>query len=358
MEQNANWMEGCSAGCSAVSWYTGDGKHLFGRNFDFNRLARGSAVTFLPRGTAYQACQGRGDSACTGAYAAVGTGLLAAPGLPILYEGVNERGLMGGQLYYRQFAHFSTQVRPGTLPLQPPMLVCHVLLQCATVEEAAVMLQEKASLVGEPMFGAVPPLHWAFSDRTGEMMIVEPDQDGLHLYRRTAGVMTNSPGYPWHRLNLLNYAGIRDLDYDTLELGEERLEQCFSGSGAQGLPGDCSSPARFVRLAFLRQYAVPGREEDQGVVRLFRLMENAAFPLGLVRVSQPGEATALDGGIVPYDYTVYTAVMCAESGSFYWTTYENPQVRDVALSQLQSRREPVQFPLEQPADFRCLSGGV
>ena len=49
------------------------------------------------------------------------------------------------------------------------------------------------------------------------------------------------------------------------------LPQSFSGSGAAGLPGDWSSPARFVRLAFLKQYAVPGAEEGEGVARLFRL---------------------------------------------------------------------------------------
>ena len=37
-------------------------------------------------------------------------------------------------------------------------------------------------------------------------------------------------------MNLLNYAGIRDLDYASVDLDGESLEQCFSGSGAQGLP--------------------------------------------------------------------------------------------------------------------------
>ena len=29
----------CTAGCSALSWHTKDGKHLWGRNYDFDRLA-------------------------------------------------------------------------------------------------------------------------------------------------------------------------------------------------------------------------------------------------------------------------------------------------------------------------------
>ncbi len=114
------------------------------------------------------------------------------------------------------------------------------------------------------MLGTVPSLHWTFCDRTGESIVVEPDGDGLHIYRRTIGVMTNSPSYSWHRLNLLNYAGLRDLDYDAVQLCGDSIPQCFSGSGMQGLPGDFSSPSRFVRLAMLKKCAVPGENETTG----------------------------------------------------------------------------------------------
>ena len=349
------------AGCSALSWDTRDGKHLWGRNLDFNRMAEGTAVTYIPRGTVYSLL-GAEDGTCLpdqpqeqSAYAAVGTGFLLAPCSPILYEGINERGLMGGQLYYRAFASFPDVPRPGTRPLQPPLAVYHLLAQCATVEEVVSMLEGQVSLVNAPLFGAVPPLHWSFCDRTGESIVIEPDRDGLHIYRRTIGVMTNSPGYPWHRQNLLNYAGIRDLDYDTLEIGGDRLPQCFSGSGAQGLPGDWSSPSRFVRLAFLKRFAVPGADEEQGVSRMLHLFQSAAFPLGMVRVSQPGDPTAHDTEVLPYDYTVYTSLMCAESLRFYWTSYENQHVQYVDLHKLMDRPAPVQFALDRKADFRCLT---
>ena len=93
------------------------------------------------------------------------------------------------------------------------------------------------------------------------------------------------------------------------------------------MPGDWSAPSRFVRLAFLKHYAQKGADEAAGVARMLRLFQSAAFPLGMVRVSQSGTATALDTEITPYDYTVYTAVMCAESRRFYWATYENQRDR-------------------------------
>lgn len=358
MERELAMLE---AGCSALSWNTTDGKHLWGRNFDFNCLAEGSGITYVPAGTKYAVC----GSSLTGdvvdrsrriaRYAAVGTGLLQIPSSPVLYEGINDQGLMGGQLSYRGFACYGTQRPKGACPIQPPFLVYHLLAQCATVEEVVAALENRLSLENRPLLGTVPPLHWAFSDRTGEIVIVEPEAEGLKIYRHTLGVVTNSPGYAWHRTNLLNYAAVRDLDHGAVTFGNERMEQCFSGSGGQGLPGDWSAPSRFVRLAFLRKYAVKGANETQGLSRMLRLLQSAAFPLGMVRVSQPGQPTPLGGAAVPFDYTVYTSVCCAESGRYYWTTYENQRVRYVSLEQLRRLDRPRQFPLERTADFLCAS---
>ena len=335
---------GLEAGCSALTWHTGDGKHLWGRNYDFDRLAEGSGVFFFPRGTAYRTAAGPAGAAETARYACLGVGLPLDPA-PALYEGVNEKGLMGGQLYYRELARYGGPARPGAAAVQPPLLVYRLLARCATVEEAAEELAEGTALLPEPLLGTVPPLHWCFTDRTGETLVAEPDGDGLHLYRRALGVMTNSPGYPWHRMNLLNYAGLTPPDRPGPDLGGDVPPPCFSGSGLQGLPGDWSSPARFVRLAFLRRYACPGGDEAQGVGRMFRLLQCAAFPLGLVETGPAGPAG------VPRDYTAYTAVCCAESLRFYWTTYHNPQVRCADLGELLDRREPLRFPLERPAEF-------
>ena len=122
----------------------------------------------------------------------------------------------------------------------------------------------------------------------------------------------------------------------------EGLEHCFSGTGGQGLPGDWSSPSRFVRLAFLRRYALPGRTEEEGVARLLRLLQSAAFPLGAVRLAEDP----------PWEHTIYTSAMCARSRRFYWTTYEDQQVRYVDLPRLVERGAPARFSLEGEMAFR------
>ena len=125
----------------------------------------------------------------------------------------------------------------------------------------------------------------------------------------------------------------------------------------QGLPGDFSSPSRFVRLAMLKKCAVPGQNETDGVAKLFHLMQSAAFPLGAVRVSEPGHVPERDEGVVPFDYTLYTVVLCAQSLRCYWTSYENQRVQYLELERLLERSEPVQFDFHREPDFLCRNEG-
>lgn len=337
------------AGCSALVWETEDGKHLWGRNFDFNRIAEGSQVTYLPQGIPFYTKGTKLEDNLDEAdrletrYAALGIGALVLESTPTLFEGMNEAGLMGGQLYYRNFASYQEHAQEGELPLQPAFAVTYLLTQCKNVEEVVEHLEHKVSLVNNPIFGSVPTVHWIFSDRTGEAVIIEPDKDGLHIYRNSMGMLTNSPGYPWHCQNLLNYSNVKDADADDLEINGICLRQCFSGSGGLGLPGDFSSPSRFVRLAFLKEFAVKGKDEAEGVAYALRLLQNVAFPLGMVKVKDTGDLTKHDTNVSDYDYTIYTAVMCSESRRFYWTTYKEPCIKSIGFEELKEETSAKQL---------------
>ena len=158
-------LSGLGAGCSAMSWETEDRRHLWGRNLDFNTLASDSRITYIPRGTSYATCEQRPESRFCSAYAAVGTGLLSVSLSPLLYEGINDQGLMGGQLYYREFACYEGFPRPGTAPIQPPVLVYHLLAQCATVAEVVHRCCAPSHhCTGPSVTGPVRPSWW---NRTG-----------------------------------------------------------------------------------------------------------------------------------------------------------------------------------------------
>lgn len=354
-------LKSINGGCSSLNWSTEDNKHLWARNFDFNHIAKGSKITYIPKGKVYY---GSGtsiedniveDTKTSAKYAALGTGSLLIKSTPILYEGINEKGLMGGQLYLSGFAKYPKKYKKGKIPLQPSFVVTYMLTQCESVEEIVDTLKRKVEIIAMPILGELATIHWSFSDRTGENIIIESDKRGLHIYRKTMGVMTNSPTYDWQRTNLMNYFNIRNLDYDYLEINGEKLKQTFSGNGATGLPGDFSSPSRFVRLSFLKKYGIKGKNEEEGVTNIIHLLNNVAFPLGFVEVSQMGEVLEYYTDIRPYDFTIYTAVMCSESLRFYWVTYENQRVQSVDLNHLLEKDDYVQFDLDRVADFKYLT---
>lgn len=345
------FLKELNAGCSALAWETEDGKHLWGRNFDFNRIAQGSQVTYLPKGIPFYTkgtlLENNLDAAdrLETKYAALGMGALVLQSTPTLFEGMNEEGLTGGQLYYRNFAAYQERARNGKVALQPAFAVTYLLTQCKNVAEVVEKLEKEVTLVNVPILGSVPTVHWIFSDRSGESVVIESDKDGLHIYRKSMGVLTNSPSYPWHCQNLLNYANVKTEDAEDLKLNGTVIRQCFSGSGGAGLPGDFSSPSRFVRLAFLKEYGIKGKNEEEGVAYMFRLFQNIAFPLGMVKVGDTGNLTEHDANVTDYDYTLYTSVMCSESLRFYWMTYDSLNLKSIGFDELKGETQIKQFGL-------------
>ena len=198
-----------------------------------------------------------------------------------------------------------------------------------------------------------------FGNMTGENYYVTVGDEG-RVYT-VASTALDSLSYTLDdiaQLDTFPSIGSGNLVKEVITRGGETIRPCFSGSGAAGLPGDWSSPSRFIRLAFLRQYAEKGRNETEGVAFLFRLLQSASFPLGAVQLPESGAVTEYDRDVKPYDYTVYSSVLCAESLRFYWITYRNTQVRYVELGRLLEERRVLQFSLGEEPEFQDRTGWV
>lgn len=344
-------MGDLSAGCSAVAWETADGGHLWGRNFDFNRIAADSKVTFVPRGQVFYACgtelEGNLEPStrCTAAYAAVGIGSLVLRSTPALYEGLNEKGLMGGQLYYRTFAHFAPEARPGTLPLQPPFLVTWCLATCASVEEVARALEERVSLVAIPMLG----------DRAAHPLDVFRPHRGEHRGGVRPGRAAHLPEHGWSddqqpRLPVAPYQSVELSPTPAPGLRRAGLGRGAAGAllfrqRAAGLPGGLVVPLPLRAAGLPPGARGQGRGRSGGGVPSVPPAPQRRLSSGCGGAHRPGEITPHDRGVVPYDYTVYSSVLCAESMRFYWLTYRNSRVRYVELSRLLKGDRPLQFAL-------------
>ena len=233
-------------GCSSLSWQTQDGKHILGRTCDMFLLPN-SGPTFMPRGQEFTV-NDRGDRIAT-KYAYAGFSM-SVTNTPIFVDGINEHGLMGCLLYYPRFAHYGDYT-DGKLNLNPIYFMTYMLGNFTDINDLLNNIGN-INLINEKVAGGDAPVHFIISDRSGETIILEPDQTGLTIHRNTIGVMTNSPNYDWHTQNLRNYIGMQTMARPAQQLGGLTLQPFGEGTGLIGLPGDYTPPSRFVRIAYIK----------------------------------------------------------------------------------------------------------
>ena len=128
--------------------------------------------------------------------------------------------------------------------------------------------------------------------------------------------------------------------------------------GCTSLPGDFTSPSRFVppRLSSANPLS-PAKSAEEGVnLGLGSSLGDLSIPLGAVRAVQPG-------GETHYEYTQWTNVSDLGNRRFYYRTYGNQAIRVVAMSDLDlNANEVVVIPMDTPplyqnvASQACLLG--
>ena len=296
--------------CTAVMYRD----RYFGRNLDVE-ASYGENVTVTPRNFAFGF---RKAGIMKRHYAMIGVAHIAE-GYPLYYDAVNEKGLgmaglnFPGNAVYRPCAE-------GMDNIAPFELIPWILGRCADAEEARELLK-RINIADIPFNDrlGLHPLHWIVAGRGGAVA-VESVSGGLKIYDDPAGVLTNNPVFSYHMQNLNNYINLtaeRPVNRfsDKLELLEYG-----SGMGAIGLPGDLSSPSRFVRAAFVRANSVHGNTEAESVSQFFHI-------LGSV-LQQRGCSRAENGG---YEYTLYSSCCDTDKGIYYYKTYENSRVTGVDM---------------------------
>lgn len=329
-------------GCSSFSWETLDGSHLLGRTYDQFGDLRANRVIGVPAGAVCAAGLGPDSERRPGRYGYTGMAVLGF-GEPVVVDGVNEAGLMGALLHYPGYAVYRDESGAGKTPVHPGRLLGWLLGQCGSVDEAVRALGSIA-LTKEGVAGKPLPAHYILSDSGGEAVVVEPDESGLSIHRQSLGVLTNSPDYGWHRTHLRSFTGVTNRPKKPqMVAGHEIREFSERLGGGFGLPGDYSSPSRFVRLAFMKEFAVRGQAELEGVSRMFHAFALVDIPEGLVQdEAEPGA----------YEQTLCTSVMCAESGIYYFAPAWNRRISAVRLLREGNEMRCFELGEGQDVDYR------
>lgn len=297
--------------CTAITFHTKD--HYFGRNLDFEHGYR-EAVTITPRQYLFKFHY---LPPMPLHYAMIGMATVEQD-YPLYYDATNEHGLSMAGLYFPVSAKYMEQVS-GKDNLAAYELIPWILGSCKSVSEAIGKLTN-VNLVALDFSQKYPasPLHWIVADAS-KSVTVEPMGSGLHIYENQVGVLTNEPPFDYHITNLHNYLNVTSQEPENRFAPALSLEPYSRGMGGIGLPGDLSSPSRFIKAAFTKMNSVSHNTESASISQVFHILGSVAQTQGCVHVGKM------------YEKTIYTSCCNITKGIYYYTTYENSQITGVKL---------------------------
>ena len=285
-----------------------------GRTLDYE-FSYGDEITVTPRNYEFQF---RHMGSVSSHYAMIGMAHVAGD-YPLYYDAMNEKGLGMAGLNFVGNAVFQ-EVDDSRDNVAQFEFIPWILCQCATLEEAKKLLS-RMNLVGTPFSPQLPTaqLHWLIADKTGSLT-VECMTDGLHIYDNPVGVLTNNPPFDKQLFHLNDFMHLSPKQPENTFSSDLNLQTYSRGMGALGLPGDLSSASRFVRVAFTKMNSRSGDSEKESVSQFFHILGSVDQQRGCCEVA--------DG---KYEITLYTSCCSADTGIYYYTTYENHQISGVDM---------------------------
>ena len=301
--------------CSGIRFTDKAGNMFFGRNLDWS-FSYGERVVITPAN--YQLPSPFGAMPQT-RFPLIGMGI-TAQGIPLYFDCANDQGLAVAGLNFPGFAAYEPQAVEGKTNIAAYEFPLWVAGLFASVDEVEANLADVAIVGKAPIEQlGVAQLHWIIADAQ-RSIVVEYTEAGLQVFHNDVDVLTNQPGFAWHRENLRSYLNVSSEVPPTRTWRGAQLAPYGAGAGMRGIPGDYYSPSRFVRLAYLNANYPEKETEQENVTRLFRSLEGVSMVEGASRMA--------DGD---FEITIFTSGFSAGTNTYYYSTYNNPAIRAVAM---------------------------
>jgi choloylglycine hydrolase len=270
--------------------------------------------------------------------------------------GMNDQGLAASTLYFTDYAKFKdpAEIEGDRCQAAVPQtqVSTYVLAKYRNVRDLKKDLKRgkfpKVWDQGDLGMDTIP-YHFVFHDFIGQGLVLEYTEDGMRYYDNTVGAMTNSPDYKWHMTNLRSYPTFQREEWKGFEYTYRRktytMDPKWVGTGFSGLPGDYSSPSRFIKAATMVTHSGKARDADTAVTRMFHIMNAADIPKGILSA---GKVTNDKGMEVEHvDYTWWISVYDLSKKCVYYRGYTDLSVKRVCLDGIPDER--AKLPVD--ADF-------
>lgn len=298
--------------CTALTYQNGD--FYFGRNLDLE-VGFNQSVAITPRN--YSFVRANGEKILTH-YALIGMATVFE-GYPLYADASNEYGLSMAGLNFPQNAKYAPYNKDKD-NIAPYEFILVVLSTCKDLKEAKQLLENLNLYEATYQSFPLAPLHFIISDKSGSL-VVESQSDGLHIYDNPFGILTNNPPFYYHLENVKNYMGLKAQNAANTLSDKLDLRTYCEGMGALGLPGDASSPSRFIKALF---HKFTSKNEPSEEANLSQFM----YILDSVKMIKGSVITENDH----HDITLYSSCINTTKGIYYYKTYDNPTLRAIDMS--------------------------
>lgn len=247
-------------------------------------------------------------------------------------EGINETGLSAGLFYlpgYSEYPDYDPKKAKDSLA--PTDLIEYILSQCGSIEEAkkAVKMVRVAPII-EEVVGVPAPVHFIIAEPNGKNIVIEYINKKLTFFEAPLGVITNAPNYDWHMTNLKNYINLSAVSIPSKKVAGTDFASLGSGSGMIGLPGDYTSPSRFVRAVAFSQSARKTVGNFDTVREAFRILDNFNIPTAAAE----GADDSMESDDVMYSATQVTTAVDMKNKRLYYHTQFNRRIRMIDLKKI------------------------
>lgn len=237
---------------------------------------------------------------------------------PLYAEAVNENGLAIAGLEFPDNAHYFNK-SSNKKNICVFELIPYLLRQCANVDDVKKLFKN-INILNESYNKdlQLTPLHWSISDKD-KSIVLESTINGINIYDNPYNVLTNNPDFGYHKLNINNYINL-SATYPKNKLCPNLDLKPFSFSfGSIGLPGDYSSPSRFIKALFLINNT-KDVTNDEEINHFFHMLDSISPPKGVsLNIDNYSQ------------YTIYTSCINLNSIIYYYKTYWDNEIKAVRL---------------------------
>lgn len=312
--------------CTSFRLVATDGSSVYARTMEF-QFPLNSDFVVLPRNYQFVATGPNNQPGATwrGKYGVVG---MNGFGKPLIIDGLNEKGLAGGILYFPDHAVYTNpqEVNPKQA-MAPWEFMSWALMNFDSTAQVRAALREVSiiSLV-QPDLKVVPPFHYVFHDLTGSVLVVQPINGKLVAHDNPYGVLTNSPPFDWHVNNLGNYVKLSPSEPNPIKVFGQTVAPISTGAGFLGMPGDSTSPSRFIRALTYSATITPAKNADENIRLAEHVLHNFDIPYGSIR-TKINQQTFME-------LTQWSVISDLQNKRFYFSTYDYQPLRMVELREV------------------------